>query len=136
MSLRNVEVIRAGFEALNRRDLDAAFARVAPDCEFDLSRAVGLNQGIYDVEQWRGITREWLGAWESSHWEVHEYIDLGEHVITPVTNRLRGRDGIEVEACVTWLWTLGEGVVKRLAYYPETGPALQAAGRSEEAGPE
>ena len=131
MSEENVEIVRAAFEALNRRDLDAAFALVAPDCEFDLSRAVGPTTGVLSADQWREVAREWFDTWESAQWEVAEYIDAGEHVITPLTNRLRGRDGIEVQARVTWLWTLRDGLLKRAAIYQEREEALEAAGLSE-----
>jgi ketosteroid isomerase-like protein len=131
MSQENVRVVRAAFEALNRRDLDAVFASTAPEFEIDMSRSVGMERGTYDADQWRAVTRGWFDAWESAQWEVAEYIDVGEHVVTPVTNRLRGRAGIEVQARVTWLWTLRDGLVKRLAIYQEPDEALQAAGLSE-----
>jgi ketosteroid isomerase-like protein len=131
MSEENVEVVRATVQAINRRDLDSAFKHATPDCEFDLSRAVGLRRSIYNVEQWRAVSEEFWGMWESARWDVGEYIDAGDHVVTPITNRLRGRDGIEVEARVTWLWTFRDGAVKRATLYQERKEALEAAGLSE-----
>jgi ketosteroid isomerase-like protein len=37
MSQENVKVVRRFFDALERRDFDAALKDVAPDCEFDAS---------------------------------------------------------------------------------------------------
>jgi ketosteroid isomerase-like protein len=37
MSQENVEVVRRGYESMNRRDFGTAFQRVAPDFELDLS---------------------------------------------------------------------------------------------------
>jgi ketosteroid isomerase-like protein len=131
MSRENVEVVRAVWKALNRRDVDAAFAFVAPDCEVDMSRAVGPVRRVHTADEWREVTRECFANWESSHWEVAEYIDSGEHVITPVTNRLQGRSGIEVQARVSWVWWLRDGLVQRIAIYQERAAALEAAGLSE-----
>lgn len=131
MSKENVNVVRTGIEALNRRDLDAVFALAAPDCVFDLSRAMGIDHGLYTVDQWRAAVQEFMDTWESVEWDVAEYIDAGEQVVTPLVNRLRGRAGIEVEARVTWLWTLQNGLAKRVALYQERAEALEAAGLSE-----
>ena len=131
MSEENVEIVRAEFDAINRGDLDAAMALVAPGFEVDMSRAVGMVHGTYTADQWRAVLQEFLDAWESAQWEVAEYIDAGEQVVTPVTNRARGRGGVEVQARVAWLWTLRDGAVKRLALYQEREEALEAAGLSE-----
>jgi ketosteroid isomerase-like protein len=131
MSQENVEIVRAAFEALNRRDIDAVFASTAPEFKIDMSRSVGMERGTYDADQWRAVTQGWFDTWESAQWEVGEYIDVGDHVVTPVTNHLRGRAGIEVQARVTWLWTLRDGLVKQAAIYQETHEALEAARLSE-----
>jgi len=51
--------------------------------------------------------------------------------MTPVTNLLRGRDGIEVQARGAWVWTFRDGSVARVTFYPERQDALEAAGLSE-----
>ena len=47
--------------------------------------------------------------------------------MTPFTNTLRGRDGIEVEAKGAWLWTIRDGTMAGLCLYQETEEALAAA---------
>src|SRR5215204_7174098 len=98
MSEENVELARAAVAALNRKDFDAAFRYASPDAEIDLSRAVGLDQGVYSLDRFRRVTEEFTESWESVRYRVDDYIDAGEHVVTPFTNLLRGRDGIEVQA--------------------------------------
>jgi ketosteroid isomerase-like protein len=51
--------------------------------------------------------------------------------MTPFTNQLLGRDGIDLQARGTWLWTIRDGVVVRLCLYQERQEALEAAGLSE-----
>ena len=34
-----------------------------PDAEIDLSRAIGLDQGIYSVEGFRRLTEEFNDSW-------------------------------------------------------------------------
>ena len=128
MSEENVELARAAVAALNRKDFDAAFCDASPDAEIDLSRAVGLDQGVYSLDRFRRVTEEFAKSWESVRYGVDEYIDAGEHVVTPFTNVLRGRDGIEVQAQGTWLWTIRAGVIVRICLYQERQEALDAAG--------
>jgi ketosteroid isomerase-like protein len=51
--------------------------------------------------------------------------------VTPFTNYLRGRDGIEVQARAAFVWTIRDGAVAHLCFYQERHEALEAAGLSE-----
>src|SRR5687767_360170 len=130
MSRENVAVARRADEALHRGDLDAGFEDFAPDFKLDMSQASGLDRGIYSLDQMRHLTEEMLDAWESIQVGA-EYIDAGEHVVMPFTNRLGGRDGIEVQARGAWLCTIRDGLVVRICLYQEAQEALEAAGLRE-----
>jgi ketosteroid isomerase-like protein len=91
----------------------------------------GPARGVRSVEQFRAWWREITGMWESARLEVDEYIDLGQHIVTPLTGRFRGRDGVEVQARTTWLWTFRDGAIQRITLYQERDEALEAAGLSE-----
>ena len=133
MSQENVQIVRAGLDAFNRGDVDTAFEDFAPDFEFDMSRAIGINinRDVYDLDQFRRLLDEFTGTWDSFRLGVDEYIDAGEHVVTPFTNRLSGRDGIELQARGTWVWTIRGGAVVRACLYQEFEEALEAAGLRE-----
>ena len=131
MSQENVEIVRAALTALNRGDLQAAFQDAAREAEVDLSRAVGLDRGVYRLDQFRRLSEEFAKSWESLRYEADEFIEAGEHVVTPITNPILGRDGVEVQARGTWLWTIRDGVIMRLCLYQELQDALEAAGLSE-----
>ena len=128
MSQENVELVRAAIDALNRGNVDAATKGMAPDCECDWSRSVGFNAGVYSVDQWRGQIETFISSWESFRLDADEFIDAGDHVVTPLTNRFVGRDGIEVQARPTYVWTFREGAVVRACLYQDREEALVAAG--------
>jgi ketosteroid isomerase-like protein len=129
MSQENVEIVRAAFAELNRGDF--SFTLAAPDARADLSRAVGMDRSVYSLDEFRRLSEEFTNSWESVRYEADEFIDAGEHVVTPWTNHLRGRDGIELQARGTWLWTIRDGVIVRLCLFQELQEALEAAGLSE-----
>ncbi len=131
MSQENVEIVRAAIDAYNRGDWDAALKDAPPDFEFDLSRAVGPQHGVWGRDQMQRFWAEFAENWESSRIEPHEFIEGGEHVVVPWTLHALGRDGIEVQARVTWTCTIRDGVIVRVCMYQERQEALEAAGLRE-----
>ena len=129
MSQENVEVVRAALDAYNGRDWEAMMKHAAADCEFDWSRSIGPQRGVYRPDQ---IAQFNLAeTFESVRFESQGFIDAGEHVITPMIGYIRGRDGIEATARFTFLWTFRGSAVVRVTLYQERGEALEAVGLSE-----
>ena len=129
MSRENVEIARAALDAYDKGDAEALLKLAAPDCEVDWSRSVGPQRGVYGVDE---ALKVLPGAtFESVRNEAEEFIEAGDHVITPVIGYFRGRDGIEVTARFTYLWTFREGACVRITLYQERHEALEAAGLSE-----
>ena len=132
MSQENVEIVKASLEALNRGDWDAMTKDVAPDAELDMSRAVGPDIGVFSPDQWRRFAAEFAENWESVWAEADEFIEVEDRVVVPWTQHLRGRDGIEVTARVTWVHTIRDGTIVRTTMYQELQEALEAVGLSEQ----
>jgi ketosteroid isomerase-like protein len=130
MSQENVEIVRAAFDALNSGDMDALLKHTAPDFEFDFSRAVGPQHGVFGRRELIGVLREFDEPWESVRREADEFIEAGDQVVTPLTSHHRGRDGIELQARVAMVWTIHEGAVTQVTFYQERHLALEAAGLS------
>src|SRR5262245_25297547 len=131
MSEENVEVIERVLAALNRGDWDAALSYAAPDIKFDFSRNF-YEPGIYDGREMKRLWEGFSELWESWRTEIDEFIQIGENVVvTRQTGYLRGRDGIEVTARTSGVWTFREGAVSEFAQYNEHDEALEAAGLEE-----
>ena len=118
MSQENVEIVRRAIEAWTRRDLEGALEDLDPDAEVDWSESFGIQRGVY-----RGI--------EEIDVRAEAFIDAGEHVVIPNRTYLRGRDGIEVDAGSTSVWTLRDGKIVWHRLYREKEAALEAVGLAE-----
>jgi ketosteroid isomerase-like protein len=129
VSQENVEIVRSAFEAINRGDMDAALKDAAQDFEFDFSRSVGPQHGVFGRDEVPGLLGEFDGIWESVLREPDEFIEAGEQVVTPITSTHRGRDGIELQARVAMVWTISDGVITRVTFYQELQEALEAVGQ-------
>ena len=131
MSQENVDIVRAAIDAYNRGEWESLLNDADPGFELDLSRASGPLHGVYGLDQIRRFWSEFADSWESVRIEPHEFIEAGADVVVPWTLHVTGRDGIEVQARVTWIWTIRDGAVERLCMYQERQDALEAVGLSE-----
>jgi ketosteroid isomerase-like protein len=133
MSEANVEIVRAAIDSFNRQgDWASVFEQYAtPHFQLDMSRSIAPQRGVYGREQTPGVLGQLTEGFESVKVEPHEFIELGEQIVVPLTAHMVGRQGIEVEARTTWTWTIRDGAVERVCLYQDRAEALNAAGLSE-----
>jgi uncharacterized protein len=136
MSRENIEVVRQVFEASARGDADGVLALYDPDVEWDASRSqpgAGLITGVFrGHEGLRRFFREWRDAWDSDDYEYDELIDAGDAVVSIATQRSRGlASGLEVVRLLAGVWTIRDGRVIRVVWFPTREEALKAVGLGE-----
>jgi ketosteroid isomerase-like protein len=137
MSQENVEIVRQIYDAASQRDSAAVLGLYDPDVEIDVSRTHGaVMDSVYAGTGHAGLrawSREWHEAWGAVEYEVHELIDVGDDVIAVVTVRGRGRaSGADAQfARYAGLWTIRDGKVVHVTWFPGRAEALEAAGLSE-----
>lgn len=128
---RNVDSVRKGIDAFNRRDFDTALELLSDDVAFErfLSRTESQTEGI------RG-RRELRAVWESQveavdlRVEPEEFVAVGAYkVIVPVRMIARGTGSeIRLEASIAWLCTFDEaGTATRVEVFESRDKALTAA---------
>jgi ketosteroid isomerase-like protein len=124
--------VRRWTEAWNRRDLKTWVASFHPEAELDWSRSLGPLKGVYcgngELEVF------WDGFWstfEDAQIELHSFTEVACEVVVPNTAHMRGRQGIEVIARSTFVFTVENGQITRLRMFQEQAEALEAVGLSE-----
>ena len=128
VSREKVELVRRIFQALNRGDLPEAMRDTTVDFVFDFSRSKSFERGVYERENIGRLDEAFSGVWDSVRSEPEEFIEAGDHLVTPIATRNRGRDGIEVHTRVAWLWSFRDGQVARVTFFQGRREALEAAG--------
>src|SRR4051812_20370332 len=132
MSEEDVETVRRYNEAWNRRDLRTWLGWFHPDAEIDWSRSRGPLKGVYGGHGEHEVF--WDSFWstfEDVQVEMHGFTEVGSEVVVPNTAHIRGRQGIEVVARSTFVFTVENGQITRLRMFQERAEALEAAGLSE-----
>jgi ketosteroid isomerase-like protein len=134
MSQENVEVIRGGYEAFNRGEVESAITALgAPDFEFvPAGRVPGVEDVYRGAEGFRQFLRFFWGMFDDARVEVHEFLDAGDQVVARVTNHGRGKQSGARGSWTAWnVWTLREGKVVRLQAFLTEAEALEAVGLRE-----
>jgi ketosteroid isomerase-like protein len=129
----NVEIVRAVYEAFNRRDWDALFRHAGLEFALVFHNAgvtpdAGTRRGREEVV---AFAEEYGGAFDSLIWEPEKFFEGEGRVVAFVSVRSRPRGG-DVDMVVPngHLWRIRGGVVLSLESFPETQSALAAAGLS------
>ena len=131
MSEENVETVRRYNDAWNRRDLTAWLALLSSGAEVDWSRSRGPLKGVYRGHDAREIFwNAFWSAFERIRLEVHCFTEVGSEVVVPNTAHMWGRQGIEVSASSTFVFTVENGQITRLRLFLEQAEADAAVGLS------
>jgi ketosteroid isomerase-like protein len=131
MSQENVEEMRAGIEAFNRRDIEGFLRFLDPEVRWE-HRLAALQGNLVGVDAVRGWHDDLLENF--SAWQVHctDIRDLGDRVLALGTLRAVGKEsGVETEAPWTVVATFRNGLVTHFIDYADRDKALEAAGLSE-----
>jgi ketosteroid isomerase-like protein len=134
VSQENIEFVRRGTDAFNRRDIDGMLENWAPDAVLDWSNARSFDAGVYrGHDEIRAFAQQFLETWDQVRLEIIDGpVEVEDDVlITENLAHLRGRDGIEVEARSAWLITIRDGKQTSLTLYQTKQEALEAAGLRE-----
>jgi ketosteroid isomerase-like protein len=132
MSERNVDLIRCGIDAFNRRDFDAALAALRDDVTWErfLSRAETDSAVVRGKDELRAVWESQVEAVDL-RLEPEEFIAAGDDkVVVPSRMEARGSGSeIALSAPVTWVWTLDEeGLAIKVEAFDSLAAALEAVG--------
>src|ERR1700730_13784680 len=132
MTQENVEVVKRGIDAFNRRDVETLAEITTEDYEWFPAFAGIVEGGSYSGRE--GIEAYFQAAgdtWEDVRLIAEEFQDLGHRVL--MLGRVEGRgrgSGVEVDAPHAAVWDFRGGRISRTRGYFDPRDALRAAGLS------
>jgi ketosteroid isomerase-like protein len=134
VSRENVERVKRSFELVNRRELEAWAAMLAPDVEWH----VEPQDPDATVHRGREAARRYVLSWIETmgiSFQVREILDAGEDQVVALT-RLEARggaSGVPVEMDLAFVLTLRDGFTVRVQEMQDNAKALEAVGLPEQA---
>jgi ketosteroid isomerase-like protein len=132
MSQKNVEILRAFYEALNRGDWEAASRQLSPEIEWETDPR-HPEAGIYrGHEGFRRFLEDIEAPFEQTITEIEECFTRDDKVAAFVKIRRRPEGGsADVEIRIGELWTVRDGKLVRGQGFGEREKALEALGPAE-----
>jgi ketosteroid isomerase-like protein len=132
---RNVEVIRAGFEAFERGDGEFVLSQMDPEIEIYSPPALANSGSFRGPEGYTRWLTDWLEAWGdfdvgTKHDEIEAVGD--HHVLIPIHQTAVGRaSGVPVELDLCFMAEIAGDQLVALHLYPEVEEARGIAERRE-----
>jgi ketosteroid isomerase-like protein len=132
MSEENVEIVRAGYDAFNRGDLEANLAALDPAVEWWPAADEPITEPYRGHDGYRtlvGEIREYVPDLQA---EIEECFAVGDRVVTCLRFWGRGRDsGAPVELRETNVARFRAGKIVEVREYRERAEALSEVGLPE-----
>jgi ketosteroid isomerase-like protein len=126
--LRDAEVIRDQYEAVNERDFERAMSHYADDVELVVPRTTFLASGTFHG---RDAVGRWFGDWFATfdrdiHFDVREITELEDGSFLLVADvEARGRtSGAGANATVVWVYRLRDGKIVHVESYASREEAV------------
>src|SRR5829696_2819176 len=132
MSQENVELVRRGFDAFARRDIDAILAGLDPDIDVRPAPELPGADSYHGHAGFVAFMERFLESWEEYRLTPERFIDAGDQVVVLYQAVGRGRgSGIDLETRFGHVWTVREGRAVRWEVFRTHGEALEAVGLPE-----
>jgi ketosteroid isomerase-like protein len=130
MSQENLELVRRGYEAYNRGDLDGAVSDFAPDCRYTAAGTIPDRTGVFHGRDGYKKFIGWLRSeFDDAQADIDDLIDAGDTVVIGSTLRGRGKQsGAEAKFTFWQVWTIQGGKFVRGQGFATREEALEAAG--------
>jgi ketosteroid isomerase-like protein len=128
--MSNADIVLRVFDAINRRDVEAAVAETTEDVVVDFSRSHSPYRGVYEGQAavrrfWTG----WIETWDCLVWTPEDLSEVPPDRVVLVNHLTgTGRGGIEVDARGGHVWELAGGKVSRMALFQTLEDAHRFAG--------
>jgi ketosteroid isomerase-like protein len=136
MSAETLALIRDGYDAMNRGDMDAVAEQLHPDVEWKVPDILPdtLDRSYRGAEGVKRFLETWFEVFPDFRVEIEEMMDFGEHVLVMATAGGQGRgSGAEVVSpSFPHVWSFRDGKVIRMEMFPRKAEALRALGLSGE----
>jgi uncharacterized protein len=128
----NVERLRRGYAAWNRRDWEELFSMIDPEMEWMPMDGTLLGGPFRGHAEVRGFLETIMDAWDEFRIEPEDFIERDDQVLALVRVRTRARaSGIELDERWAHLWTARDGLAVRLQVFSDRRAAREAFGADE-----
>ena len=123
----NADVIRKGWEAFSRQDLDGVAASFDQSAEILLPDSLPWGGSYRGPDGFKDMVGQFLSQMEEFRPRPRAFLEADDdHVVVPLDVTGRTKAGKEFSGRSLWLYQLRGGKVARAEFYGDTANTLQA----------
>jgi ketosteroid isomerase-like protein len=125
----NADLVRIGFDALSRRDLDTWRSLMHPQVEWHDQAAMPGSQPHGGVDAVAAEMERWLGNWHDLSYEIQELIEDGDEIVVVVrrSGRRTPEDDLSVDVAA-YVILVEDGKLRRFTGYSDRESAVRGGG--------
>jgi uncharacterized protein len=132
---KDVERLRAIYEAFNEGGVDAILARLAPEFQVRDRESSPDRETRHGKEGVKQLFDSYMEAFDALRLDPEEFIAAGDQVVVSLRQRARGKgSGAEVAGRIVHVWCIREGAPLELRIFGDKQQALETL-RAEGAPP-
>ena len=133
MSESDIDSLRRGYEAFNRRDLEGLLAFFHADATWIPSYSAWGEGRVYHGHEGVGrLFEDMERDWQEFQSEPEEFRQVGDWILVlGYVRAIPKEGGREIRSPTAWIWEMHDGKAKRLQAYTDPRRALEALGISE-----
>jgi ketosteroid isomerase-like protein len=134
MQRPNIDIVRSGFDAFNKGELDRLLALTEAEA-FEIEVPPGLSAEPDTYRGREGVRRYYQSfhdAMSDIRFHVDRFWDRGDAVVVDMRVTAKGKQtSIPVEQRAAQVWTIRDGRAVRIQAYPSLAEALESVGLAE-----
>lgn len=126
----NADVVKAGWDAFGKGDIDAAVSTTDEGAEIVIPEALPWGGSYKGADGFKEMITKFVSNFESVEPKPTGFLeaDDGETVIVTVEGAGKTKSGNELSGRSVWLYTVRDGKITRAEFFGDTAQALEALG--------
>ena len=125
----NADVIRSGWEAFGKGDIDAAAATASDSAEIVIPDSLPWGGTYTGPDGFKEMIVKFVSNFEEVEPAPQEFLEAdGDHVVVTVQGVGKTKSGNELSGDSLWLYKMDGGKITRAQFYGDTATAVEALG--------
>lgn len=125
----NADVVRSGWEAFAKGDIDSAVATADDSAEIIVPKSLPWGGTYSGPSGFREMIGKFMSNFEEVNPAPQAYLEAGDdHVVVPVEGTAKTKSGNDVSEPSIWLYEVKGGKIARAQIYADTATLNKALG--------
>jgi ketosteroid isomerase-like protein len=123
----NADLVRSGWEAFGKGDIDAAVATASDSAEIVIPETLPWGGTYTGPDGFKEMIGKFLSNFEEVEPAPQEFLEAdGDHVVVTVKGVGKTKSGNELSGDSLWLYKIDGGKIARAQFYGDTATAVEA----------